>query len=532
MMRKYWALVRVNFRGLIANFAGSNNTGKKRAATGIGALCLMAFLGLYLSCVYSIMLGSMLRDSGMIALMPVIMALATTMMSMLFTAFAATGIVFGNKDSDLMLSLPLSAFAVMLSKIMALYLENLFFSIFMMLPAGVAYLVMGGEGGVGFVLRYLLCNIFLPILPTFFSLIIGFILSFVQAKFGRHALVQNILYLVFFALIMVFSLRLNTMAASLLQNAPMIWNVFSTWLFPLGLFRDAIYGNYAAMLGFIALMCAPFIAVVYLFSTRYKKMLTILSSTKTRNDYRMTDLKTSGQLSALLRKEFGRYFGTPIYVFNTGIGVVMALGAAGFAVFKKADVAMLLVQLEGAGMSGVLMLLVLAASFMCVMTCSACVSISLEGKTLWILKEAPIATKTILLAKASVNIALIWTIAFVAAPLCWYAFSLPLLQGLALVFLCFAFGPFVAFSGLLINLFFPKMDAANDTLVVKQSTAALLGVFGGFGAMGIGALLYWLLSDYVSDVAFVFASALVLLLCSWVLWVFTKKRGEKMLQQL
>ena len=76
------------------------------------------------------------------------------------------------------------------------------------------------------------------------------------------------------------------------------------------------------------------------------------------------------------------------------------------------------------------------------------------------------------------------------------------------------------------------MDAANDTLVVKQSTAALLGVFGGFGAMGIGALLYWLLSDYVSDVAFVFASALVLLLCSWVLWVFTKKRGEKMLQQL
>ncbi|MEG0110597.1 MAG: hypothetical protein RR675_05715, partial [Oscillospiraceae bacterium] len=144
-MLKYWALLRVSFRGLINNFgAGGGGKSKKRAASGTGIMVLMGLLSLYISGVYSFAFGSMLKQTDMLGIMPVMMAIVAVLMSLMFTALAASGIVFGSKDMDLMLSLPLSAFSIMLSKTMALYLENLVFSVFMMLPAGGAYLYFGG----------------------------------------------------------------------------------------------------------------------------------------------------------------------------------------------------------------------------------------------------------------------------------------------------------------------------------------------------------------------------------------------------
>lgn len=46
-----------------------------------------------------------------------LMALMACVMSLMFTLFAASGLVVGGKDSDIVLALPVPAFTVMLSKI-------------------------------------------------------------------------------------------------------------------------------------------------------------------------------------------------------------------------------------------------------------------------------------------------------------------------------------------------------------------------------------------------------------------------------
>ena len=69
----------------------------------------------------------------------------TAFMSLMLTVFAASGFIFGGKDSDFVLALPISAFEVMLSKILALYLENLLISMAMMIPCGVLALVLRGD---------------------------------------------------------------------------------------------------------------------------------------------------------------------------------------------------------------------------------------------------------------------------------------------------------------------------------------------------------------------------------------------------
>ena len=59
----------------------------------------------------------------------------------------------------------MSSFAVLLSRVMALYLENLASSFLILMPAGAAWLY-GGEGALASLLRLAVGGIFLAMFPT------------------------------------------------------------------------------------------------------------------------------------------------------------------------------------------------------------------------------------------------------------------------------------------------------------------------------------------------------------------------------
>ena len=97
-MRKLWVLLKLNFRAMLRAFSFRSGAGssKKKAAGGLGALLLMAFLALYLSGVYSFLLASMLAEVGIVEMVLPLMALMACVMSLMFTLFAASGLVFGS----------------------------------------------------------------------------------------------------------------------------------------------------------------------------------------------------------------------------------------------------------------------------------------------------------------------------------------------------------------------------------------------------------------------------------------------------
>ena len=61
-----------------------------------------------------------------------------------FGLMGSAGFVFGGKDNDLLLALPVPATTILLSKVLALYLENLIFTLFLLLPSTAACLFYGG----------------------------------------------------------------------------------------------------------------------------------------------------------------------------------------------------------------------------------------------------------------------------------------------------------------------------------------------------------------------------------------------------
>ena len=137
-MRKFLILARVQLRALLVSFRIGGS--RRKAVSGWAALALMAALCLYISGMYSFSLGGQLAGAGCLEVLLLLMPAMAVIMGLVFTVFAAQGVVFGGRDGDLLLSMPVSAFAVMLAKLTALYVENLAFCAFLMLPAGAAWL--------------------------------------------------------------------------------------------------------------------------------------------------------------------------------------------------------------------------------------------------------------------------------------------------------------------------------------------------------------------------------------------------------
>lgn len=528
-MRKFGALFVVNLKAVLLTSSSGSRGNTKRKVTGLGLMALLAFLALTLSCSYSFTFTMQLAPLGMAQLVLSIMAVLASVMGMLFTVFAVQGVVFGGKDNDLMLSMPISAFQLMLARVSALALENLVFSVFVMLPACGAYAFVTGAVSAGFILRAVVSTVFLALLPTTAALVLGFVLSWLSAKLSRgKALARNLLYFLFFGVIMAGSFRMSFLMQDLAEHAAGIQAGFSAWGAPFVLFQEGVCGSWLALLGFAALCAVPFLAAVWLFGRRYKSLVTSMTSRSARSDYRLGQQTAAGVSKALLAKECRRFFTSTMYLFNTGMGLIMAVVFGAAMLFIGGDMleALTVFGLPAAPLAAAALLLCLS------MAAISASSISLEGKYLWILKESPVSARRVLRVKWGFHALLALPFALVSAACASLGLALLPEEGLALLLVCAAFVLFHAPFGLLINLCFPKLDSANDTVVVKQSMAAFLGVFAPFLFIAACGGLFALLSPHLGTAGALALCGSVELAAAAVCLALTGSWGVRALEKL
>lgn len=490
-MKKFLALLKVSVQSMLLSSTNARGNSRKRAATGVGAVVLIAFLGLYMSGFYSLMLMQVLAPVHMEVLVFVFMGMGALVGGLLFTTFAVKGVVFGGRDNDLLLSMPVSSGQLMLSRVSAIYLENLLFSVFVLLPAGAVCVFMsqgGLGGGVLFWLRLVLAALLLPLLDTALSVLLGALVAFLSAKVSRGALGQNIVMGLFFTAVLWFSFSLNGMLEELAANAAGVKDSLS-WAAPVLWMAEGILGDWGRLLAFAACCVVPFALVVLGLGKIYRKAVTAFAARSARNDYKLSAQSAAGQRRALLRKEAKRFFGTPMYFWNAGIGLILLLAAGVAALVMGDDLRAMLGMMEG---FPVLPMAALVMGF-CLCTCViAAPSVSLEGKYLWILREAPVRESTLLWVKVGLQLLLSVPCALTAGLCLAIALDLSLWQGAVLLVFSLLFALFQAVFGMLMGLAFPKLDAVNETMVVKQSMASLLGMFIPMAVLGLCALLYWL----------------------------------------
>lgn len=516
-MKPFFSLLGLSFKSLILNSANTGRSRGKRsqAATSVGAMVLIGGVMVYLSGTYSFMLGSAFAGLGALDIMLGLMMLMATVWPLFFILFGSQGLIFSTKDVDLVLSLPVSSFTVMLARVLALYLEALFMCELMLIPAGAAYLFYGGANGVGVLLLLMVEGFFMALLPTFVALVFGSLVALVVSRLPFKNLFTVIFSLLLVVGIMAASMSLSFMAegdsTSLLGLRDTLSGIpLLNWALP------GAMGNVGYLLLFAAACAAPFLLVVWVFSRFYKGMLTRLSSHRLRTDYKLRDLKTRGSFAALFAKETRRFFGTPAYLLNSGSMLFLLLIGGVAAIVFKGTISEVMTPLSAAIPSFQTDFL---APLVLVIVCFACafvfvspVSISLEGKTLWILKEAPVSTGRIFTAKAGINFLLGGVTCALVYPMLGYALGMSPLNVLLMLLVTLLFCLLTSTSGLFINLLLPRLDAENETMVIKQSASVLVSMLVDMVFVGLFVGLYFLTRNAGFALFCLAASAVLVLL--------------------
>ena len=530
-MKKFFALLKVSVKSMLLSSTNARGRSRKKAATGVGAMVLIAFLGLYMSGVYSSLLMSVLAPVHMEALVFLFMGMAALLGGLLFTAFAVKGVVFGGKDNDLLLSMPVSSTMLMASRVSAIYLENLLFSFFILAPAGAvcAFMTQSGVGhSLLFWARLLAVVLALPLLDTALSVLMGALVAFASAKVTKGgAIGQNIIMALYLVAVFWFAFNLNGMLEGLAADAMGVRESLS-WAAPMLWMADGILGDWGKLLAFAACCVVPFALVVFGLGRVYRKAVTAFAARSARNDYRLSAQSASGQKKALLRMELRRLFGMPMYFWNACLGLIMLVAMGVAALVMREDLRMYLGLLEGFPRMPLAALMI---GFCLSMTVIAAPSVSLEGKYLWILREAPVDEGALLGLKTGFELMFSAPCAAIAGACLTIALELSPLEGAVLLLAALLFCAAHAAFGMLIGLTFPKLDAVNETVVVKQSLAVMLGMFVPLAALGVCALAYWLGSMASPVLAIALPLALLAAFAGACALILAKK-GPAMLRAL
>lgn len=125
------------------------------------------------------------------------------------------------------------------------------------------------------------------------------------------------------------------------------------------------------------------------------------------------------------------------------------------------------------------------------MSCTTSVSLSLEGKNLWIIKSVPVSTKKVLDSKILVNLTIVLPISVLFGLLMNIKFEMDIITRIFLFLIPIAYSFFSAIWGMFINIKLPNYEWTSETAVIKQGASSMIGMLGGpiFALIPIAAII-------------------------------------------
>ncbi|WP_054954646.1 hypothetical protein [Paenibacillus dakarensis] len=479
---------------------------------------------------YSYGMAMAFEQMGRMDLLLAIMMAVTSLVGFFTTVYKAGDVLFNFKDYDLVMSLPVRTSDVVGSRVLQLYVLNIFFSLIVMVPAGAVYAIKVNPGAL-YYLFFLITLLFIPLVPIIAATIIGALISWFSSRFKSSRLISIILTFAVVIVFMLGSFRMEGNEQLLtdmgIQMADMIFN-----LYPLtAMYVDAVCSyQLAPLLLFIAISVLAFMLFTYVLGTRFKAIHTGLTTSHTSSKYQMKELKTSSAFQALYKKELRRYRSSSLYVLNTSIGMVLLLVMSISLLFV--DAKSLGQMLEIPELSDYLSRLApLFVSLFIALSCTTSSSISLEGSNLWILKSAPVSKSTILFSKVAVNLTVTVPILLVSGVLLMISLRTGWLESILLLVIPVLYACYTAMVGVLVNLKLPNFTWTSEVTVIKQSAAVLVSMLIGFISLVIPAGAAVVLSDIHAHALLLGIAFLMIAACG-LLYGYIHKHAERLFQAL
>lgn len=425
--------------------------------------------------------------------------------------------LFNYKDYYLLASLPIKRRTIIASKFFSLYLLNLGITLLIMLPALIAC-----NNYFNISILVYLFMIVIPIIPLCFSIIVGVILSIIINNFKNHNVISYLMIgIIIFGILLL--LLFNTSSKIFLNQPSLFINIvdysrnfffyLNNYLFIL---KEMSFNNIFLFLLYPLIVCL--ITIIFV-DKNYDAIRSKIVDNDINDNYNIKKYSQNSVFISLYKKELRKISSNSLYIINSLFGCIMIILVIFFTLFFGN-------LMNYFSMNNLKYGVMVFVAFLSMISSTTHASISLEGKSFWIIKSLPIKEMDILKSKIFVN--LTFLIPTILLSLLYFGISLKMnvMELFMLLLLPLAYALLTSNLGLLLNLLFPRFSYQNDLKVLTQSTPVLFNVF-----IGISFLLFPLIFIDIS-MKYVIINTVVVLIINFLLAVILYYYGPKRIKML
>ena len=508
-MRNIWLLLKNYLLCSIGNLRRKNTRTKAVVGVSILTVLSLGWFVFYTWCMF--MMADVYAEMNMQACVLMYGLVISLFLSVIFALQKVTGGQKAN-DNELLLSMPFRKIEIMVAKALSRFAVNSLVVVLFFLPCIIAYL-----GTTQFSLpAFFGCTttmLLIPLLGVGLSYIVDYLVTvcFSNSKLGNitKALFTLLVLIGVLAIYEFFMLNMNT---------PFIADLI-IWM---------VKFNPLVMVPLIVIVLAMFILGNWLNALLLNREARSTHAKATQISHRSIT-----PFRAILKNESNRYFNSPTMMLNTILGPLALVALTIWLVVDQgATMVGLLCGTFGISKDVAYLIIAIIYAAAGVLTYPAAFSISLEGKQLWILRSMPISAATVLSAKVLFNVILLTPISLVCGVLLGTILHLSPLCLVALLIIPTLAHVLVSYIGVMVNLYFPKLEFESEAAVIKHSMSSYLMMLGGMVIVAGMMALVISLADSLPVMAIFAIIASVLALADAIVITLTYTIGQRMFNRL
>lgn len=530
------ALIKKQFLELWQSYFVDRKTGKTRNK---GKIALSFFLFGLLMLVLALAFFAM--SAGLCAnleghnadwLYFALMALFSMALGIFGSVFNTYATVYLPKDNDMLLSMPIPPAKLLLARVAGVFMTSLMYSALVWVPGIIAYWTVA-EAGVLQVIYPVLLTFVIALFVTVLSCLLGFVVAAIASKAKGKSFLTVLLSLAGIGLYYVFYFRISQSLNEIIQHIDEIGGVVQKLGYVYWLGRAA-EGDTVLMLLTVVITAALAALCLFVLSKTFLHFV----FTKSKAQRKAARARKDGVRSArkaLVMREYKHFASEPVWMLNGGLGLLILLAASVFLIIKGGTVSQLFGALNTDAPFLTASVPVIAAMATCLIISTNAItpaSVSMEGKTMWLVQTLPVDAGDVLLAKSRMTVELsalpvmIFTLT-AAIVLRFKPVAVILTLTTAISYLLMASN-----AGLFLNLKKPDLNWTNPATVCKQGIPMFIYLFGGWGFCAALGVIGFILSNIAGAVPVLIAYTVLFTVLWLLLRRWLKKKGAAIMSTL
>lgn len=434
-----------------------------------------------------------------------------------------------SKDYEMLLSLPFSKKDIILAKVSSNLIFDILTLSLILLPSFIVYYIMVENSSISVVLFGILIILLLSILSNALSILLRFVIDLSTRNFSSKDVIRTIINVIITILFIAGYYYITTIINDIDTGAALKLLDF----IPIKIIVDILLNGNLLYLLIVILICViPFILATF---------LSVITINKTEVVKRINNktlvFKQKKVIVTLVLKELSRYFRSTLYVVNTilpaFILILMSLllTTIGVDYFKNALTSLGESKYVNIVVNNFPVIVIMISAILASSIITTHSSISIEGKSFWILKAHPIDYKTIIVSKILMNIIIgIIPVIISSIILCFLIGPVNAIMCFIVLVLCLISG---SCNGIFFNLMYPKLDYKDEEEIIKRSfsvnISCLTTAIPELIMLGLYILVF---NSILSQTMFLVLNIVIILLVD-IIWIFVlRSKGKKLFNML